>query len=234
MWYDTEDWKKTSRLTKCVNMVLIVICWFLWVLVGARVVKDYAEIPATRIAESFAIGLGGMVTFSALVRFAVERDEITDLIHVVDAKFFCVPKDKKWWARSKKVYIVEGQILFGAMVLGFLVGGSQLIFMAYTGMLFYDTIIDSEESYTLTWWLQSVYQGWDLAFSGLFFSLKDFIWADMFYHISCLFRVQAETIMELCRDEIIDSEQEYVKLRNALEEILELYKSVSYLPLPSN
>lgn len=132
MWYDTEDWKKTSRITKCLNMVLIVVCWFLWVLVGARVVKDYAVIPATRIAESFAIGLGGMVTFSALVRFAVERDEITDLIHVVDAKFFCVPKDKLWWARSKKVYIVEGYILFGAMVLGFLVGGSQLIFMAYT------------------------------------------------------------------------------------------------------
>lgn len=35
--------------------------------------------------------------------------------------------------------------------------------------------------------------------------------------------------MELCREETFDGKEEYVKLRNALEEILELYKSVSYL-----
>lgn len=226
MWYDTEAWKRASRLTKFGNISIILVCVFLWVLVVAGVIRDYASIPVTRLAETFAVGLGGLVTFSSFTSYAYYRHEITELIRVVNGKFLAVPMDKSWWALSRKVYVIEGYILYGGMCLGSGVGMSQFIFEVFTGTLFYDTIINTDNSYSLYWWVQSVYQAWDLFFSGLFFTLKDFIWADMFFHITMLFRVQAETIMELCPDQYFDPDEEYLKLRNALSETLKLYESV--------
>lgn len=227
MWYDTEDWTKISFFKKCFNIVLIHFVFFLWIIVGIRVSRDYRVLSAPRLAESFSVGLGGFLVYLSFLRYASHRHQLTKVIREVDAKFLAVPKstqrEKEWWKKATKNYLTEGYIFFGGMFVGSLPGVSQFLAMLLSGTLFYDTVVFiSDESYSWPWWLQCFYQGWNIAFAGFFYSIKDFILMDLFYHLAVLNQVQADKVMQLCEGENYDEEEEYRLLAGALKEAVDL------------
>lgn len=233
MWYDTEEWEKASRTAKALNFLLAHICAVLWALLAIRGYQDFNQLSPPRLAESISVVVGGITAYLSFVRYSQERHNITKVIKEVDGKCLSVPlptdspRYKQWCQETKKLYRTEGLIMFGSILTGVGMGFSQFLFVVMTGTLFYDSVIFlDDESYSWPWWLQSVYQGAVVLYSGIFYSLKDFILLDIFYQIHRLFKVQADTIMELCLDENYDPEAEYLKLKGALKEILELYEWV--------
>lgn len=233
MWHDTEEWAKATRPTKALNIVLAHMCVALWALLVIRGYQDFNQLSPPRLAESISVFVGGMATYLSFLVYTQERHNITKVINEVDRKCLSVPiptdspRYKQWLEETKRLYKTEGLIVCGCILTGVVLGFSQFLFVVMTGTLFYDSVIFiSDESYSWPWWLQSVYQGGVVLHSGIFYSLKDFILLDIFYQLHRLFKVQADTIMELCLDENYDPEEEYKKLTGALKEILELYEWV--------
>lgn len=229
MWYDTDRWARTSRATKTLNFFWIAACAFLWVLVGIRIHQDYQLLAASRLTESISSIIGSIIAVLAFLQMAFQRQEMTYLIRAVDAKFLRVPKDtvrqQKWWKESKQMHTIQGYLLFLSMASGFLLGFSQLLYMAYTGNFFYEAVvIVSDESYSFPWWMQSLYQSAILMYSGVYCSAYNFLLIGLFYHVSRLFKVQEDAILELCAEADFDPEVELLKLKSALRETSEIHE----------
>lgn len=168
------------------------------------------------------------------LRMATERDTLTQAVRAVDEKVLAVPKDtprwEKWWQETRRNYVTEGRILLVGCLLPLAVGIPQLVYMVRTGRLYFDSAIPlSDVSYSWQWWLQAVYQSCNPTGACFLYSLKEFLWLDTYYHLSMLFRVQAETVMELCLEKTFDPVEEYQKLRGVVLEISALKEWVIYM-----
>lgn len=229
MWYTTEKWAKTSRATKIFSGFWVFSTGLLWFLVSLRIVMDYKLLAPSRITESISTVIGGTTAVFTFTQLGIQRDVMTDLIRAVDSKFLRVPKEslrqKKWWEEARKIYIIEGYLLFLSEAASLLLGASQVLYTMYSGKLFYDAVIlISDESYSWPWWFQSLFQLSIVFYSAIYFTAKDFMLIDLFYHVSRLFGAQTDVILDLCEGEVYDPEVEFLKLRNALKETSEIYE----------
>lgn len=226
MWYDTEEYSKTKRFARILNATLIASIPLLWTIVLIRICMDFELLPASRISESICKVFGGSVAFFGYSYMSINRNQLTEIIKEVDEKFFAFRKEtsrnREWWVDTRKMYIFEGNLFFLGMAMGFFVGFSQIIFMCLTGSLFYNTIWITNESYSFLWWMQASFQGLVVTYSGVFFSAKNCILADLVYTITRLIRFQAAKIMVLNEEE--RNEVDYQKLSTCLKETIELYR----------
>lgn len=234
LWSDTDAWAKSGWLRKLLNFVIVALLFVLWPFVILRVYRDFAELSIPRVAEAISVGVGGALTMLSSLRMATERDTLTQAVRAVDEKVLAVPKDtprwEKWWQETRRNYVTEGRILLVGCLLPLAVGIPQLVYMVRTGRLYFDSAIPlSDESYSWQWWLQAVYQSCNPTGACFLYSLKEFLWLDTYYHLSMLFRVQAETVMELCLEENFDPVEEYQKLRGVVLEISALKEWVIYM-----
>lgn len=231
IWYDTEEWAKASRVTKVISFALIHLLVLMWILVAIRIHQEFAVLSPSRMGESFCGIMGGLYGYFTVIQYALERSAFSKVVKVVDQKCLAVPKDsprfQKQWQETTRIYKLEGKIMMGAVAIGVIMAFSQTLSAIVTGTLFYDSyVLISDESYSWPWWLQQLHQGGVMLYMGYLGGLINFITLDLLYQISRLFRVQADTIMELCSETNYDPEKEYSKFKGALKEILELYEWV--------
>lgn len=232
MWFDTDEWAKISRFKKVVHYLLIHVVIFLWVLVGIRVYQEFEQLSPSRLAESLSAILGGLYAYLTFMRYALERDMITNVIQTIDRKCLTVPRNSPrflaQWDDTMATYKLEGKVMMAAVAMGLTLALSQSTYALISGVLFYDQyIIISEESYSLPWFMQFAHQSGVMFYTGYMGGLVNWIPLDILFQINRLFSIQAYTIMELCLDPNYDPDQEYNKLRDALHEIMDLYAWVT-------
>lgn len=179
------------------------------------------------MAEGISHALGGCMSFFINTWSGMQRDMLTQVIQSVDEKFLAVPKDtprfQKWWKETRRNYVTEGYTLLVFSFFSFAISVPQLLFMVVTGRLFYDTAMPlSDESYKWQWWLQVAYQSFGPFCFVLYGTLKELMCLSTYYHLSALYRVQADTIMELYERKDYDPKVEYQKLRRVFQELREL------------
>lgn len=230
LWFDTDDYAKAPRYAKILNVIILFFVPFLWFVMFARLMLDFKDLPISRTAEGISLAMGGTLTSSSIIRFNLNRDLLTDIIREIDHKYrFTVPQDtvrgKKWWKEARALYCLEFYIVSVWIFSGFAVGVPWAISTVITGKLYCDTIIPlSTESYSWQWWIQNIYQSWDNIFSGAICSMKEFTWMSLFYHIGILYKVQADNIMQICKDPNFDPEVECKLLVDAIREMASLYE----------
>lgn len=205
--------------------------FLLWPLVIIRICVDFHALSVSRMTEGISISLGGCLTFISCIRSAMQRDILTQVVRSIDEKFLAVPKDgerfKRWWQETRRFYVRQGYVLVVFTSGGLVIGLPQMLYMLFTGNLFYDTVTPlSEVAYTAPWWLQMVYQSWNPMFAGVYYSLKEFLWLDLYYQLTVLYQVQADTTLEIYQGLIVDPEKEYQKLKGVLKEMQDLKKWV--------
>lgn len=227
MWFDTNEWANASKFEKVLHVLIFHAIVLLWVFLLTRLIGDFNDLPISRIAEGFSLSLGGFLLYLSFVLFNFKRDLITKAISDIDSKFGMVKASpvllEKWSTSSRMIHILEIKVLTFCVVVGLLIGAPSIVYTLYKGQLLYETIIPlSDESYTWTYWLQYIYQATCLLYSGIFFSLKEFINVSLFYQLSFLIRLQADKILELCQDPNFDPELEYQKLVEIIREMAEL------------
>lgn len=104
--------------------------------------------------------------------------------------------------------------------------------MLVTGKLYFDTAIPlSDRSFSWQWWIQMLYQSVTPVVSGVAYSAKEFVALSLIYHLGKLFQEQAAKILELCAEKDFDTEAEYRKLQNVIQELTDLDKYVTASPL---
>lgn len=116
LWFDSDSWAKSSRLDKLLCLLCHLFVNMMWVFLIIRVCTIYKEMPLSNLAESFALCMGSLLNIVGYIRFAVKRDDVTEIIRRVDEKYLAVPKDDSpnhlaWWRIARKNYIVEGYVL---------------------------------------------------------------------------------------------------------------------------
>lgn len=227
MWFDTNEWQNAPKWEKVLHVVIFHAIVLLWVFLLIRLVGDFDVLPISRIAEGFSLSLGGFLLYLSFVLFNLKRDLITKAIVDIDSKFRSVEASpvlmEKWWKSARKIHVLEIKVLTGCVVVGLLIGIPPIVYTLCRGQLLYETIIPlSDKSYTFTWWLQYIYQATSLLYSGIFFSLKEFINMSLFYQLSFLMRLQSDKILELCQDPNFDPDVELKKLVDIIREMAEL------------
>lgn len=224
--YDTEAWKRASRLAKGIHVLIVLGLLSLWILLFGRVVTDFRNLPTDRIVECLSYCLGGTLTFFSFIRLHMKRDTLTEVIQELDRRIFAVPKDSprslKWWQETRQIYIWEFYILCAGCVFGLGISIPQSVSIVITGKMYHDTLIRHKATYCLSWWLELVYQGLNTLLSSLFYFPKDMMWTTIYFHLSRMYKVQAEKIMELCGMENFDGSLEYQKLKLIMNELIEL------------
>lgn len=206
--------------------------FLLWWLVIARVIKDYEQLQISRIARGFSLTVGGYMTFISFLLFYYYRDLLTGVIADVDKKFCAVPRNSdrmsQWWQSATETYLFEVKLLICSLMGGLGNGGPTIIFALINGQLLNDTVIPlSVESYTWEWWLQFLYQAAVHLVAGIFYSIKEFLSLSLIYHVSVLYRVQADNIMQLCSEKSFDPSVEFQRLADTFKELGSLLEWVT-------
>lgn len=206
--------------------------YLLWPLIIVRICQDFPDYPVTRMAEGFSLFLGGTTFLVCNLMFAIRRDTLTQVIMSLDEKILAVPKDsprfKKWWNDARKVYIIEGYMIPTVCLSCCLAFTPQLLYVIRTKRLYFDTALPlSDVSLTWQWWVHIAFQSVNPIFSNLFYSLKEFLLFDIYYHLAALYKIQTDTVMELCECPDYDPDEEYQKLRQIFFEMRELDRLVS-------
>ena len=205
---------------------MVIGLYSLWVLLFGRVVTDSANLPTNRIVEGLSFCLGGTLTFFSFIRLHTKRDTLTEVIQELDRHIFAVPKDTpgsiKWWQETRQIYLWEFYTLCVGCVFGLGISIPQSVSIVITGKIYHNTLIRHEATYCLSWWLEMVYQGLNTLLSGLFYFSKDMMWATVYYHLSRMYKVQADKIMELCGAKDFEGRLECQKLKLIMNELMEL------------
>lgn len=229
MWSDKDQWAKDSLFEKIFHIFQFLAYFGLWILVVLRVIQDYKMLSIPRLAEGISLAIGGVITFISFLLFNYRRDELTMIFNKLDDIYMAVPKkteiELEWWQRATKFYILEIKLLLAAIAGGILICGPEGVLCLINGDLYYDTVIPlSVEAYTPGWWIQYIYQSLVPTLSGIFFSLKEFMLISPVFHISLIYDLQTDRMMDICKRPNFNTQEEMAKLKTIMRELNELEK----------
>lgn len=224
MWFTYDDWNQLPFSRKLLNYGLIAYIASLWILVIIRICSDFHSLSTSRISDGVSMCLGGCMTLSSLILLAYTRQPLTEVVMAVEKKYLTMAEQSdKFAVKVRMSYRKEFLILCVALVVGFIMGVVQPLYMLVTGNLFYDTALPlTTDSFTGPWWLQMVYQASVPVLSSVVYSLKEFLLLVLNYYLMLMFTQQSEVVMELCRSKEFKPEEEYQKLRVIAQETCEL------------
>ena len=95
-----------------------------------------------------------------------------------------------------------------------------VVYALVTGKLYYETVIPlSDASFSWGWWLQFLYQSVDALYSGVFYSLKEFLMITLAFHIARLIRVQVANVEDMSKQVNMDPAEELRRMKRVLSEM---------------
>lgn len=224
LWYTTDHWNQQSRIKKFSNYLFFVFTASLWVTVVMRICSDFHSLSIPRLSDGVSMCVGGFSTVSSMVLLALTREGLSEVLMEAEDKYLALIKRSESFSKKARwSYMIEFQLLTMATFGGIMLGVTQTAYMLVTGNLFYDTSLTGHtESYTLEWWLHMFYQGSVPVYSGIFYSLKEFLLMAPHYHLSLMFTHHAETVEGLWNGTNEDKDEDNEKLREVAKESCEL------------
>lgn len=228
IWYDAEDYPKTTFVERTITMIIRILLPIMWISLFVEYCREYKNIPISKMCEGFSLIVGFLLTYYHVNQYAWRREDLTKMIAFVNNKFqemqkVDTPHRREELAAIRDMYVIQGYVGLIGMSMGTIVGSSQGIFSLITGRLYYDSSLPFDQTpYCLQWFLQSLYQVLVVIFLGVYYSLKELVLLGMFFEITMLGQVQSADIRNLCSSPDYDPQVELNQLKVAIKETSDL------------
>lgn len=201
-------------------MVLLNVA-LLWVSFGINLYQDYESMPVNEICTGISLSLGGVLNTFNNCNFYVNRQALTEIIHEVDEQVQAIYKTddrrEEWRTKLNKYYVLEGTIIFAALIMGLNIGLPPIFTPLITAELMYKTSTPFKKaSFSPSWWLEYWYQLFVILFAGISYTLRETLLFDLYFQMATVYNRVSDDILNLCLREDLDMVQEERKLRNTL------------------
>lgn len=201
VWFTVSDWKRASKLTRSIHVLLLGSVWLLWSLIGIELARHkVGRDNFVVFCQTLSAVLGGSyVAFKGFENWR-HRERMTTLVETINEKvkqFRVVASPLRNKERNRLYLILTWVMLYSLCpMFSFIlfIGGHTIA----TGKLYFTMALPvADPPYGLVWWCEVALVEIVIIFGTISYTLTDALLIDTALQLAFLFRVQYDQLLKL-------------------------------------